>query len=108
MTSKRELEGYFMMDHRHTSPVPEALLVATKMPPNAGRGLFEAPSYTCSHCQRQVIVNPSRTHERAYCRGCDHYICDECGAIRARTLECKTFKQIIDETLTAAELNTRR
>ncbi len=108
MTSKRDLEGYFMMDHRHANPVPDHLLRAAGLPANAGRGLFEAPSYTCSHCQRQVIVNPDRSRERAYCRGCDHYICDECGARRALTLECKTFKQIVDEVLTAAELNTRR
>lgn len=108
MTSKRDHENYFMMDHRHTQPVPEKILIATALPPTAGRGLFEAASYTCSHCQRQIIVEPGRARGADYCRGCDHYICRQCAAIRAETLACKTFKQIIDETLAAAEGNNRR
>ena len=108
MTSKRDLEGYFMMDHRMTDPVPEHLLRKAGLPPSAGRGLFETASYTCSHCQRQVFVEPGRARDPDYCRGCDHYICRQCAAIRAVTLECKTFKQIMDETLTAAEATNRR
>jgi hypothetical protein len=104
MTSKRSHEGYFMMDHRQTKPVPDKVVVATGLPVGSGAGLFEAPTYTCSHCQRVVVLNPNRRRERAYCRKCDHYICDDCGAHQAATGgECKTFLQVVDEILEAAE-----
>lgn len=102
MSSLRSHEGYFLADHRDSPGVPDAIVVAEGMPVGAGRGLFEAPTYTCSHCQAIVILNPKRNRDRAYCRGCDHYICDRCGAERARTGICKPFKQLIDETLNAA------
>jgi hypothetical protein len=89
MKSKRSHEGYLMVDNR-------AAAVAAGMP--HGAGLFEAPTYTCSHCQTVVIINPARNRERAYCRKCDHYLCDTCGAAAAQTGICRTFKQIIDET----------
>ncbi len=89
-----------LVDHRHTIGLNEA--EAKGMPPGAGRGLFEAPTYTCSHCQTVVIINPARTRDRAYCRKCDHYICDNCSGVLARTHECKTFNQIIDEIQEAA------
>lgn len=63
----------------------------------------EMATYTCKHCQRVVIMNPERVRERAYCRGCSHVICDGCAAIKAVTLRCVTFEQVIDEMLTAAE-----
>lgn len=97
MRRLRDLEGYFMMDHRQTAPVADELVHAAGLPIGAGRGLFEAPTYTCSHCNRVVVMNPNRTRERAYCKGCDHYICDECGARRAATGVCKTMAQVMDE-----------
>jgi hypothetical protein len=87
------------MDHRATSAVPDELVIATGLPPGAGRGLFEAPTYTCKHCQSVVVMNPDRSRERAYCRGCDHLICDGCGAERSRTGLCRTFDQKVDEYL---------
>lgn len=85
MLSKRNLEGYLMVDHRATNE------------PGMFRGMFEAAVITCSHCQRQMIRNPARTRERAWCWGCDSYICDTCGIARTATGECKTFKQVMDE-----------
>jgi hypothetical protein len=101
--SKRSHEGYFMLDHSQTSSVPDELVIAAGLPAGAGKGLFEAATYTCSHCQAVVVINPKRNRERAYCRGCDHYICDGCGAIRAQTGVCKTFRQVVDEILAQAE-----
>lgn len=70
--------------------------------PMSGR-VFECATLTCSHCQKVMMVNPLRTRERAYCPKCDHYVCDNCGAIRAANGgECRTFKQIIEETQEAA------
>jgi hypothetical protein len=101
MKSLRNHEGYFLLDHRATSAVPDELVIAAGLPAGAGRGLFEAPTYTCRHCQAVVVMNPNRSRERAYCRGCDHLICDGCGAERARTGECKTFNQKVDEYLSS-------
>lgn len=86
MTSKRRHEGYLLIDNRC-----------------AGLGMTEVATYTCSHCDAVVVMNPLRTRERGYCRGCDKYICDNCTAIRARTLECRPMQKVIDEVLTAAE-----
>lgn len=99
MKTIRDTEGYLLVDNRHSDPVPDELVIAAGLPPGAGRGLFETATYTCSHCQAQVVMNPSRTRERAYCRGCAHVICDGCAAEKARTLVCKTFEQRIDEYL---------
>lgn len=77
---KRGHEGYLMRDDRVS-----------------GGSLFETAISTCSHCQRGVIRNPARERERAYCPKCDHYICDECEALRVLTGQCVTFKQKMDE-----------
>lgn len=103
MASLRRHEGYFLMDNRVNEGVKDEIMVAIGLPPGAGKGMFEAPTYTCSHCDRVVVMNPLRSRERAYCRGCDRYICDNCGVIRAQTGACKTMKQTVDEVLNAAE-----
>ena len=97
--SLRDQEGYLLLDHRHTLPVPDDLVKAAGLPEGAGRGLFEAPTFTCKHCQRVVVMNPNRTRERHFCRGCNHLICDGCAAIKAATLQCRTFDQMVEETL---------
>lgn len=102
MQSKRDHEGYFCLDHTHATPMPDEIVVANGLPVGAGRGLFEAPTYTCSHCQTVVVLNPLRNRERAWCKKCDHYICDRCGSTLAQTGICKPFKQIIDEVQNAA------
>jgi hypothetical protein len=79
------------------------MLRAAGLPEEAGHGLYESATYTCGHCQAIVVINPSRTRERTYCRGCEHIICDACSAQRARTGECRPFQQLVDQTLTAAE-----
>lgn len=90
--SKRSHEGYLLVDHR-AAPTCEGL------PPGIRGPMFEAPTVTCSHCQRVVVLNPLRTRDRAYCPKCDHYVCDQCELVRVQSGgECKTFKQIMDET----------
>ena len=95
--------GWLMIDNRGTPGTPESLATAAGLPPNAGIGLFEAATYTCTHCQSVVVMNPERKRDRAYCRGCDHSICDNCGAAKAAGAKCRTFKQVVDEILEAAE-----
>ena len=96
-----------MIDNRASyAPVPDEIMVKDGLPIGSGQGLFETPTYTCSHCQYVVVMNPQRTREREYCRGCDSYICDGCGLLKKQGTPCKTFAQIIDEHLTAAERGT--
>lgn len=102
--SKRSKEGYLMLDHRASyAPVPDEMLRASNLPTAAGKGLFETATYTCSHCQYVVVMNPQRTRERAYCRTCDSYICDGCGEAKKNGKACRTFAQIVDEAMNAAE-----
>ena len=102
MSSLRNHEGYLLLDHRNSPGFSDAVARKADLPVGAGRGVFEAPTYTCKHCQRIVVIEPKRTRERAYCRGCDHFICDPCGAERAGTGLCRTFDQVIDEMLNKA------
>lgn len=80
MFSKRSLEGYLLKDNRAS-----------------GGGMLESATLTCSHCQRQVILNPDRSRSRGYCPKCDHYVCDACEAVRVKTGTCYTFKQRMDD-----------
>lgn len=101
--SLRAHEGVLLLDHRNSPGLSDADMEAMGMPAGAGKGVFECPSYTCSHCQTVVFMNPNRQRERAYCRGCEHLICDRCGAAKAAGAPCKTFKQVVDEILAQAE-----
>jgi len=104
MTSKRSHEGYLLMDHRGGPGLSDSIAVPAGLPAGAGRGVFEAPTITCSHCQVVVVLNPLRNRERAYCSSCDHYICDRCGAIRgANGGRCKTFRQLVEEVQETAD-----
>lgn len=103
MRRLQDLEGYLLIDNRASPGVPDEVNQEFDLPVGAGRGVFECATFTCSHCQRVVIINPKRNRERAYCRGCDHLLCDGCGAERARTGLCRTFKQVIDEILEKAD-----
>src|SRR2546428_3240387 len=101
MHSKRSTEGYLLLDNRESPGISDDLLWATRLTPSlpmgAGRGMFEAPTVTCSHCQTVVVINPLRNRDREYCPSCDHYICDGCGAAKAQSGVCRTFEQIISE-----------
>lgn len=81
--------GYFETDQRG---------VDAPLPPGIPRH-FEADTYTCSHCQRVVVMNPQRKRERYKCNGCTHHICDECAARKFAGEPCRTFAQVVDETL---------
>jgi hypothetical protein len=83
MGSLKAGAGYLIIDHRD-SPGLSAADVA-QMP-----GAVAAPAGTvlerdvkqCSHCQRDVLLEPLRTRARGYCPKCDGYVCDGCEAIR--------------------------
>lgn len=95
MKSKRNHEGYLLLDHRFTPGISDKQAIG--LPPGAGQGIFEASTQTCSHCQKITVMNLNRQRERAYCRKCDHYICDPCGGALAATGKCRPYKQLLDE-----------
>ena len=99
MKSLRRHEGYLMIDHRATC----------ENVPGTNTGFVEVATYTCSHCQTVVVINPLRNRARAYCPKCDHMICDLCGAKRAANGgECKTFQQVVDEVQESAAKDAQR
>jgi len=95
--SKRAHEGYLLLDHRDSPGVPDDIAAPFGMPAGSGRGLFEAATFTCSHCEFVVVLNPDRTRERAWCKKCDHYLCDGCGLKYAQDFICFPFKARIAE-----------
>lgn len=86
--------GYLMLDNRASGDLP----------PGVSSPFFEAATYTCTHCQSVVVMNPERKRERYKCSGCNHLICDNCGAKRAAGAPCKTYAQHLDELM---ELETK-
>ncbi len=106
MHSKRSHEGYLMIDHKNSPGLSDELLhnVATRtsapeLPAGAGRGMFEAPTITCSHCQKGIVINPLRNRDRSYCSKCDHYICDNpCGLdYKVSGGVCRSYKALIEK-----------
>jgi len=96
--SKRSYEGSILIDHRCSPGVTEEMSRYTDLPVGAGRGVFESPTFTCSHCQRVVVMNPARTRSRGYCKKCDHYVCDGCESKRVKSGGvCYTYKQYLDD-----------
>jgi hypothetical protein len=82
--SKKSHEGELFVDHRASPGLPEDAAVRLGYHPSQVREgvVFESATYSCSHCQTVVVMNPLRTRERAYCRKCDRYICDNCDLVR--------------------------
>jgi ribosomal protein S27AE len=103
MFSKREAEGYLLVDHRDSPGISaeqaasvHSLLVVP------GGTMLETATKNCSNCQAMVILNPLRTRDRFYCQKCDDYHCDRCALITKLTGICKPFAQVIDEVLAGA------
>lgn len=93
--SKRQGEGYLLIDHRNSPGVPAEMAHATGLPVSLSGpgGVFESATKMCAHCNAIVVLNPDRKRPRGYCAKCDAYVCDNpaCG------LECRPFKRLIDE-----------
>lgn len=112
MTSKRRHEGYLLIDNRHAPglSLEEAAKVGKAgIPGLAGDPLVEAATITCSHCHRVVVINRLRVRPRAYCRKCDHYICDWCELARVQSGgECNPMVKILDEQQEQAARDEQR
>jgi hypothetical protein len=89
-------EGYLLIDHTASPGVSKADLDKLGMVgPAVGEGQkLELKTFTCSHCQGVVIMNPERTRERASCHKCYARICDKCAA----TGECSPFEKKVETT----------
>jgi len=97
MTSLKRHEGWMFIDNRNSPGVEDEALVKLGYPVGAGHGLFESATYTCSHCNSVVVIEPKRTRERGFCRGCGQRLCDACSIIKERTLTCRSMEQRISE-----------
>ena len=109
MFSKREQEGYVMIDHRDSPGLTADQAAAAgraSIAPHVGAGqFFESATITCSHCQRVVVMNPDRVRQRAWCIHCDHYICDACGADMKTTGACNSFDRRVEALQRATNHN---
>jgi hypothetical protein len=88
--------GYLEIDHRG----------AEELPPGTKR-YFEADTYTCTHCERIVVMNPERKRERYKCSKCNHHICDDCAAAMYAGAECVPVKALADRIQEQAEKGIR-
>lgn len=93
MFSKREREGYVLIDHTDSPGIDHASGLL------GGGKRFEAATNTCSHCQAVVVMNPDRLRQRGHCYNCDHYICDGCAVAMTQTGFCASFDRFADEYL---------
>ena len=81
--------GYLEVDQR-----------ASGVPVSMGMGShFEADTYTCTHCEAVVVMNPMRKRERYKCVSCNHHICDPCAAKKAAGEPCVTYRQKVEQYL---------
>lgn len=89
MSSLKRHDGEVMIDNRANGGAPV---------PGMGNVRFlEVPTITCSHCAGVWVVNPDRDRPRNYCRKCDRYICDSCGAVAAQANYIhRSFKELAD------------
>lgn len=107
--SKRSLEGEILIDHRASPGLPPEFAVWMGVDPKlvAKGQVFEAPIFTCAHCQAGVIINPDRSRPREVCLKCGgKYICDECAAVMHHTLRCHSFARRLDQVREELEHGT--
>lgn len=98
MQTKKQHEGYLLIDH-HESPgvSPDFIGQSGKDSPVVGPGAsYESAVHICSHCNAMVVLNPLRTRERAWCAKCDRYVCDACGFLML-TQGCQNIDTLFDD-----------
>jgi hypothetical protein len=97
---KQDLEGYLEINTGAGITPEEAKLGPPGTVSQLPDQRIQRATIKCSHCPRQVILNPDRTRDRGYCSRCDHYICDECAITLRLTGTCVPHIKQIDEGLT--------
>lgn len=95
--SLRHGAGYLIVDHSASPGLTPADVAgvpgAVAVP---GGATFERDLIACSHCERVIKLDPTRTRERGHCPKCDHYVCDWCNAMRIKTGECLPMDKVLD------------
>ena len=86
--SRDQRRGYLLIDQR-----------ACDRP--LGARFLEADTFTCAHCEAQIVRNPTRERARHHCYACDRYICDACAPLYA-VAGCKPLAKVIDEHFRSA------
>ena len=94
--------GYLEIDHRDSPGVKQEDFGLDYHGPIVGKGqVFKADYKACSHCQRQILLDPLNRFERHYCEGCNKYICNDCKRAKG-IMGCIPFKKILDKAYDAA------
>lgn len=99
MGSERDLENYLEIDHRDSPGFDgrEAAIAGLRGHDLGAGKRLKLPTYSCNHCQRQLIVNPLRTRDRERCWKCHRYVCDPCKTNLVLTGVCYPWKQREDD-----------
>jgi hypothetical protein len=108
MNSQRSLEGYFALDHRASPGLTEELCLSQGLQKSAGKAgtIWESGTFTCSQCEKQVILNPDRSRPRYFCNRCSHFHCDECAAETVLGEPCYPFKARVQDYLELVDKGT--
>lgn len=104
MRTLRSHAGYLEIDHRASPGLRPEDVAHIPGTVAIGEGeRLERDIKMCTHCQRGIVLEPLRTRDRGYCSHCDHYICDGCAAIYAKTGVCVPVVKQLDLAQTLAE-----
>lgn len=79
MLRKVDREGYVEIDHRESPGISheEAARVGSRLAVGKGQR-FQAATWKCCGCERQIILLKEQARHENYCSQCDSYMCDEC------------------------------
>lgn len=98
MRSKRQAEGYLIIENPMRAPLPTIEEIMSVSQP--GRPVtvpdrvrtYESATVTCEHCHAIVVLNPDRSRPREWCFTCDSYICDVCALRRKQGVTCMPLR----------------
>ena len=100
MLRKRDQEGVLLIDHRNSPGITPEFMRANNLDgPAVGAGItYETAIVVCHGCQGDIVLNPNRSRERAWCMSHDAYLCDNCDARRAAAGgTCIPLRQKLEE-----------
>ena len=99
MKTKQSQEGVILIDHRNSPGISREWAAANKISgPIVGAGeVYESALIVCHVCGGDVILNPNRSRDRAWCRVHDAYSCDKCAAAVRAKGKCVSLKQLMAE-----------
>lgn len=79
MRSKRNQEGYLLIDHTNSPGVSQAFAQAHNLPVGVmGGRMMESALQVCHICGGDIVLGGDRSKMMAYCQRHDRYSCDNC------------------------------